>query len=121
MNAKQIKKEAREGFEKEFYLFDKAHGYEIEFKSGNFTGSSDAYSFGNKIKTFLDQLIDDTIKQTLEGVRLEEKTMPKWIKEEIADKFQATYPDTFGEYFAKGYNQAVAEQNKLAKEIKERR
>ena len=94
--AKQIKKEARERFEKEFPKTETHHfGWGIKN--------------GAKVKHFLDQLIDTTIKQTLEGVRVEE--MREWTLG--ADD---SHPRN---NYISGYNQAVNQQTKLAKEIYE--
>ena len=40
-------------FDEKFYLF--ARDYEVQFKSGNFTGSGNAKDLGKKIKSFISQ------------------------------------------------------------------
>ena len=62
--AKQIKKEARERFEKEFVK--KQDILEATEENPIIYGVEPSV---DKVKKFLDQLIDDTINQTLEGVK----------------------------------------------------
>ena len=103
--AKQMKKEAREGFDEKgkapywFYLL-----YEQVV----------ATDMLEECWEWIDQLIDTTIKQTLEGVRVEEKS----VLEMFCYQGPPTkrWLETEGEYW-NGFNQAVKQQTKLAKEI----
>jgi hypothetical protein len=55
--AKQLKKEARERFDERFSVFD---GHQKIVKH---------VTYSSWVKDFIDQLIDTTIKQVLEGVK----------------------------------------------------
>ena len=64
-----MKKEAGERFDKEFPqvgYWREGHAYHPQMKS--YGPTSDFVSAEKEINQFLDQLIDTTIKQTLEGV-----------------------------------------------------
>ena len=100
--AKQTKKEARERFD------------ELWKDLNNPDGSY--YTNKERIENFQDQIIDTTIKQTLEGVRVEEKIIPS--KQE-AVKIIGKGDDVYGSEIFKmfGFNEAVKQQTKLAKEI----
>ena len=78
-------------FDERFYVFDKAHGYEVQFKGGSFTGSSNAYNFGKKLKQFIsDELSkqkEDIIKK-LEEASHQESTMGG-LTEDVVDLDQA--------------------------------
>jgi len=62
-----------EAFDKEFYLFDEVHNYNISFSNGNFTGNGKAVGIGNKIKSFYRHQILDLIK----GIKAEMKKKNK--------------------------------------------
>ena len=107
--AKQIKEEARERFDEEGkapYWFFLPYEQEV------------ATDMLEECWEWIDQLIDTTIKQTLEGVRVEEKIIPS--KQE-AVKIIGKGDDVYGSEIFKmfGFNEAVKQQNKLAKEIYE--
>jgi len=95
MNAKQMKKEAREKFRKKFRQTEAIQPVHL---------IDDDW---NAVEQFLDQLIDQTIKQTLEGVRLEEKKVKQPQRPMDVERF----------YLEEGYNQAVDAQTKKIKEI----
>jgi hypothetical protein len=106
--ATQIKKEARERFEKEFSFpkqFEDATAGFGYIPERNWVITDD---IKKRFQSFLDELIDDTIKQTLEGVRVKET---EWSNFYLEQKFNIKTP-------RQGYNFAVKQQNKLAKEIK---
>ena len=66
----KLNKAQEKRFDKKFYVFDEARGYEVQFKAGNFTGSSNAYDFGKKLKQFL---ADELTRQKKEIIKELEK------------------------------------------------
>ena len=116
--AKQIKKEARERFDEKFtYVSDlrKLGGCKEKMVGKTITTEVEVINSAwpaKEIKHFLDQLIDTTIKQVLEGVGVEENPT---ITGGIINRGRCNC-NVFGAEI-KGWNNAVKQQTKLAKEI----
>jgi len=124
--AKQIKKEARERFDEKFdfgFPFGKAtikeilRSYRLHIQkpfSEVFEFYTADYVIG-AIKKYQDQTINNTIKQVLEGVRVEERNLNEACKESNTNCIDEDLPACTNCSEGFGFNQAVKQQTELAK------